>query len=90
MQLSQADIMREVKRRVPTNILNEIITFVTAQEPKLWGQTQGAQFICHYMLLALYKDAFAVGYTQLYARVKKWLRSSSRTAPQHAVATDLL
>ncbi|ELR22596.1 uncharacterized protein ACA1_307930, partial [Acanthamoeba castellanii str. Neff] len=31
------------------------------------------------MLLVLYKDAFAVGYTWLYARVKKWLQSSSRT-----------
>lgn len=79
MLLPLDDLTTEVKRRVPATILQEIINFASAANAPLWGQIKGRGFIRRYVLLALYKDAFNMGYIRLYNSVAAWLKSSSKT-----------
>ncbi len=79
MLLPLDNLTTEVKRRVPTTILQEIINFASTANAPLWGQIKGRGFIRRYVLLALYKDAFNMGYIHLYNSVAAWLKSSSKT-----------
>ena len=79
MLLPLDNLTTEVKRRVPTTILQEMINFASAANAPLWGQIQGHSFVHCYVLLALYKDAFNVRYIHLYNSMAAWLKSLSKT-----------
>lgn len=79
MELTQAALMREVERCIPAHIVRDIIQFAEHSQPALWGQNHGRMFVCQWVLLALYKDLYAISYDHLFNMVKAWLKGGNCT-----------
>jgi len=59
--------------------LQSIMTYILERNLRLWVLKKSDQFVHDSILLALYKDLFAVGYKKLFGSVKKWLNCSDRS-----------
>jgi hypothetical protein len=68
--LSFQQVQQELYTRVSQKVVSEIITYIKAQKPSLWGEQQPRPFLSHTVTLVLYKDAFKIGYQRLLKRVK--------------------
>jgi hypothetical protein len=72
MGKNRREVREAVLQRIHKSTLNSIKQFVENKDPKLWGQTKEDAFVDKSVEVALYKDAYAVGYTQLAKEIKRW------------------
>ena len=83
MPLTHSAVRRAVLRRMSAETLHIIEKFVRKQKPQLWGTKKSETYVVDCILVALFKDLFAKGYTSLFLKIKKWMPTSHHTTTQH-------
>ena len=68
MQLQGVKV--ELEAKLSAAVLSEVISYVKAQQPKLWGASKPRDFIQITVLLVLYHDITAIGYQALLKKIQ--------------------
>jgi hypothetical protein len=76
MSVSKRAMKAAVLRRMSSRTLHRIQKFVRTSNPQLWGTKRSRNYVGDCTLVALFKDLFAVGYSNLFMKIKKWMPTS--------------
>ena len=88
--LSYLQIQEELFSRISESQVKELIIFIQAQNPILWGEQQPRNFVSNMVTLVLYKDAFKIGYQKLVKRVKLSYKITHKSLQHNAEVLRLL
>lgn len=77
--MKELNVRRSVVAGIGANAYTSILHYCTASNMQLWCESPGRGFVRKSVLLALYKDIKAIGYTQLVAKVKTWYPGSTHS-----------
>ena len=64
------ELQQAVDSKITEDIRSEIVSYVVANEPKLWGASKPRGFVETAVLLALYKDLEMVDYQRILATIQ--------------------
>src|SRR5271156_5988464 len=79
MPSSLPHIRRKVDHKFGAPLLKKIRKFVVKNNPNLWGSKRSKDYITDCLYIALYKDAYGIGYDDITAQVHSSLEVSSKT-----------
>lgn len=79
MPHSYIDIKKKVRQRIKERTLKSIWRHVKIAKPALWGSHRPRNHLRKAVVVALYKDMFAIGYRNLALDVKEWLKADEKT-----------
>ena len=83
-RLTQAELMTLVTSRVSRRVLDELIEFISAKDPHLWGAIKPRSFLVSTLLMVLYHDLYAVGFQKIVKRAKLEFRPSDKALIHNA------
>lgn len=73
------DISQAVQKKVKNATLSSMLDFIKKKKLKLWGLEKGRLFLKKQLVLMLYKDINAVGYTSLSQETKNWNKITAKS-----------
>ena len=73
MPMTKRAVQTAMEKRMSTQTLHIILQFVKDKTLHSGGSIWSKTFVKDSILVALYKDLFAVGYTSLFNQVKDYL-----------------
>ncbi len=63
-------ILKIVEKKLGIRVLKEILEFIETKKPDLWGEKQGPEYLTVNVILTIYKDTCAKGYSTVAALAK--------------------
>ena len=76
---SYREIREEVERVIGRDMFDELVDYVKAHPPALWGEEQPRAFLSTMVCTTLYKDLFGVGYVDLMSETEVPFHISHRS-----------
>jgi hypothetical protein len=79
MSLTFRNLSLELSKRIRSQTINDMVEFCKNEELPLWGQKRPANYIKLSIVVALYKDAFKIGFDALFDKIDRWYPNSKNS-----------
>ncbi len=79
MEISENEVKRKVKERIGDDCFEELETFFEEHPISIQGTTQPEGFLFNNVMICIYKDVTAMGYSQLSKATRSWHNIGDKT-----------